>query len=362
MDFAQGRITTLHDLSGTTPSVPVDDGAVVVPIAAESTAVATPDHVFEALAEVDPAEVVVPLRGPQSVAVGVQEWVRRYDPSVTVLWCNAPEVEQLLSERDLGGRAGKGRDVWLGVGVAADRADHVVVHDADATTYDETVVRRLLAPLADGDHEFVKGYYARVEGGRLYGRLARLFVAPLLHALEDHHDDAVIDYLSAFRYPLAGEFALTSRVARQFRAYPTWGLEIGTLGEAYARVGVRRSAQVDLGVYRHDHKPVSGHDGLLAMSDRVGEALLRTVEEAGVDVDYRATKSAYRDAADRLIDQYAADAAFNGLAYDPAAERDQADQYASSVRPPETDDRLPAWTDLDVSPVEVERAAGVSPD
>ncbi|PSQ59952.1 glycosyl transferase family 2 [Halobacteriales archaeon SW_7_71_33] len=361
MDFAQDRVTTLHDLSGATPSAPVDESVVVVPIAAESTAAATPDHVFEALARVDPAGVVVPFRGPRSVAAALREWVNGYDLSVMVLWCNAPAVERTLAAHDLDGRPGKGRDVWLGLGVAGDRAEYVAVHDADATSYDETVVPRLLAPLET--HEFVKGYYARVEDGRLYGRLARLFVAPLLRALDDRHDAAVVDYLSAFRYPLAGEFALTGRMARQFRACRNWGLEIGTLGEAFARVGARRSAQVDLGVYRHDHKPVSGHDGLLAMSDRVGEALLRTVEEAGVDVDYRRTKAAYREAADRLIDQYAADAAFNGLSYDPTAEREQADQYASSVRPPETetgpesDDRLPAWVDVDLSPATVVEAA-----
>jgi glucosyl-3-phosphoglycerate synthase len=81
----------------------------------------------------------------------------------------------------------------------------------------------------------------------------------------------------------------------------------------------------------------------MAMSDRVGEALLRTVGEAGVDVDYRATKSAYRDAADRLIDRYAADAAFDGLAYDPAAERDRGDQYVQ--RPAAGDGRPPPGVD-----------------
>jgi len=358
MDYRQGRVTTLHDLTGTTPDAPVEESAVVVPIAGDSHAAVTPAHIFETLATVDPGEVIVPLRAPRAVATSFREWLADFDLSTTVLWCDSPAIADLLAAEGLDGTTGKGRDVWLGVGVAADRADYVAVHDADATTYSAAHVPRLLAPLAD-DYGFVKGYYARVEDGRLYGRLARLFVAPLLRALSERSDHPLVDYLSAFRYPLAGEFAFTADAARQVRAQRAWGLEIGVLGEAYRTVGVERSAQVDLGVHEHDHRPVRGDTGLSSMSEQVGAALFRALEEAGVETAYETLASDYRDAGDRLVEQYATEAAFNGLEFDPDAEREQVRAYESGIGPPGEDTRLPAWTDSSLSPSAVVDAARV---
>ncbi|WP_135302468.1 glycosyltransferase family protein [Haloarcula amylovorans] len=356
MDYAQERITTLHDLTDPTPDAPVGESAVVVPIAGETEAAVTPGHVFETLAAVGPSEVVVPLRAPRETALAFREWAAAFDVAVTVLWCGSPLLSTLLDEHGLDGGTGKGRDVWLGLGVAAARAEYVVVHDADATTYAEKHVPRLLAPLTM-DHEFVKGYYARVEDGQLYGRLARLFVAPLLRVLADRHADPLLGYLSAFRYPLAGEFAVTADAAKQVRAQRAWGLELGLLGEAYDVAGETGTAQVDLGIHRHDHRPVGGRGGLSTMATEVGEALFRALEDGGVAPDYETLPEAYRTAANRYVEQYAADAAFNGLDYDPEGERAQIAEYAESVRSPGSDDRLPAWTDTGLTPSAVVEAS-----
>lgn len=349
MDYAQERIATLHDLTDPTPEAPLGESAVVVPIAGDRPGTVMPDRLFEILAAVGPAEVVIPLRAPAGVVAAFREWVRSFDLSVTVLWCNADAVEAALAEHDLGGEHGKGRDVWLGLGVAARQADYVAVHDADATTYSRSHVPRLLAPLGMG-YGFVKGYYARVENGQLYGRLTRLFVAPLVRALEERHDDPIVRYLSAFRYPLSGEFSLAADVATQIRIQRRWGLEIGLLGEAFAAVGSDRTAQVDLGVHRHDHHPVEGDYGLSGMAEQVGAALFRALDDHGVDVDYASIEEAYRTAAAELVDQYAADAAFNGLTYDAGAEREQSRMYASGIHPPGPDTRLPSWNETALSP------------
>jgi glucosyl-3-phosphoglycerate synthase len=356
MDYAQEQIATLHDLTDPTPDVPLADSAVVVPIRGDSTAAVTPTAVFETLAAVGPGEVVVPLRAPAAVAAAFREWVADRSLPVTVLWCGADAVDRVLADHGLDGESGKGRDVWLGLGVAAARAEYVAFHDADATTYDASWVPRLLAPLA-GEFEFVKGYYARVEDGRLYGRLARLFVAPLLRALGARHDDPFLGYLSAFRYPLAGEAALTARAARQVRAQRAWGLELGLLGETYEVAGPSRTAQVDLGVHRHDHRPVGGSSGLSSMADQVGAALFRALQDHGIVPDHDGLSDAYREHASVLVDQYAADAGFNGLDYDAAAEREQVEQYAASVRAPGPDTRLPAWRDTELDPASVVAAS-----
>jgi len=352
MDYLQERITTLHNLTDAVPAMPPGDSAVVVPIAGESEAAVTPTHVFEALETVGPSAVVVPLRGPRDVAVAFDRWAADLALDVTTLWCNAPAIAPLLADHGLDGAMGKGRDVWLGLGLATSRADYVAVHDADASTYSPTHVPRLLAGL-DMGYEFVKGYYARVEDGQLYGRLARLFVAPLLRALSTAHDDPLLAYLSAFRYPLAGEFAVTAEAARSIRAQRAWGLEIGMLGEAYDVVGETATAQVDLGMHRHDHRPVGGRGGLSTMAQEVGEALFRVLEDHGLQPDYERLPDAYRDAADTLVRQYGADAAVNGLSYDHDAERSQVQSYAESIRAPGPDDRLPAWTGTTLSPTSV---------
>jgi len=93
------------------------------------------------------------------------------------------------------------------------------------------------------------------------------------------------------------------------------------------------------------------------MSRAVGAATLRAVADAGVDVDYDTLPTRYREVADRMTRQYATDAAFNGLDYDRAAEREQVATYAEAIAKPTPDTRLPAWNDAPLTPEEVADAA-----
>ncbi len=353
MDYAQERVATLHGLrEGSVPDAPTDRAAVVVPMTDREYGRLAAERVLSRLERVDPARVVVPVRAPADRVGGFREWLSGFDLSLSVLWCNGPRVTELVADAGLGGAddGGKGRDVWLALGLALEGdEEYVVVHDADARSYDESYVPRLLFPLARG-YDFSKGYYVRVEDGRLYGRLFRLFYAPLVRALADAHDAPILDYLDAFRYALAGEFAATRELARTLRVERSWGLEVGTLGDAFDRAGFDGSAQVDLGTYEHEHRAVGGPSGLSTMAEAVGAALLRTASTRGVAPDYDALPDRYRRVARGFVDRYAADAAFNGLKVDADAERDQVDEYADAVRPPGPDDRLPAWRDAPLDP------------
>jgi glucosyl-3-phosphoglycerate synthase len=349
MEYVQERVTTLHDYGDANPVAPTERAAVVVPMTEREYAGLAPERTLSALEAVDPGTVVVPLSASPEHVGDFHEWLASFDLDVELVWCSNPEVEAVLDDHGLGGPAGKGRDVWLALGHASDVAAFVVCHDADAKTYSARHVPKLLAPLA-GEYAFTKGYYARVENDQLYGRLFRLFVRPLVRALDDVTDHAFVDYLDAFRYALAGEFAMTSDLAREIRAQREFGLEIGTLADAYVHAGFDGSAQVDLGRHEHDHRAVSGPTGLSDMSDQVGRALFNALADHDVPVDYDALREAYRATADALVDQYAADAAFNDFAYDAHDERDQVEAYAPAVRAPERDDRLPAWRDVDLHP------------
>jgi glucosyl-3-phosphoglycerate synthase len=347
MEYVQERVTTLHDYGDANPAAPVERAAVVVPMTEREYAGLAPERTLSALETVDPAKVVVPLSASPEHVEDFHGWLDSFDLDVDLLWCSCEAVEAVLADHGLGGTAGKGRDVWLALGHAAEVAEFVVCHDADAKTYSDRHVPKLLAPLG-GEYAFSKGYYARVENDQLYGRLFRLFVRPLVRALDDATDHAFVDYVNAFRYALAGEFAMTSDLAREVRAQRAFGLEIGTLADAYEHAGFERSAQVDLGRHEHDHRAVSGPTGLSDMSEQVGRALFNALADHDVPVDYDALRESYQDAANVLVDQYEVDASFNDFAFEASGEREQVGAYAPAVRAPDRDDRLPAWRNVDV--------------
>jgi glucosyl-3-phosphoglycerate synthase len=361
MEYVQERIATLHDFGDAATPAALGDGAlaqtaVVVPMTDREHESPAAARVLSELEALEPAAVFVPVRAPADRIEPFREWLESFALPIRVLWCNAPALERRLAEAGLGGDVGKGLDVWLALGPAAATAEYVVVHDADARNYEADHVRRLLAPLTMG-FEFSKGYYARIEAGQLYGRLFRLFCEPLLRTLSSSHDAPVLDYLEAFRYTLAGEFAMTAALAERLRPPRAWGLEVGTLGDAFDHAGFAGTAQVDLGRHEHDHRAVAGETGLEGMSREVATELLRVLEERGVAPDYETLPARYRDAGEALISQYRADAAFNGLAYDSDDERAQLERYAESIAPPGTDRRLPRWTGAPIAPETVLEAA-----
>jgi glucosyl-3-phosphoglycerate synthase len=359
MEYVQEEITTLHDLRDTTRPVPTDRVAVVVPMTEREYAGLAAERVLSELETLNPGRVIVPLRASAAKVPAFRDWLDGFDLELETVWCDGERLSGLLADAGLGGERGKGRDVWLALGAAlATDAEHVVVHDADTETYSREYVERLLFPLThDGDFEFVKGYYARVEDDGLYGRLFRLFYTPLVRALRAQTADPFLSYLDSFRYALAGEFAATRDVIEQLRVQRQWGLEVGTLSDAYDAVGVAGTAQVDLGSYSHDHRAVSGPTGLSEMSESVGETLLRAVTDHGIDPEYETLADRYRETAGQLVRSYAADAAFNGLPHDRAGELDQIETYADAISKPGADTRLPPWTDAPVTPEEVLRAA-----
>jgi glucosyl-3-phosphoglycerate synthase len=357
MEYVQEGVTTLHDFGGAAPAAPSGRATVVVPLTEREHAAPAADGVLATLESVGPERVVVPLHASPDRVGELAAWLEGFDLPTTVLWCDGPELNRLLAEAGVAGPRGKGRDVWLALGVAGE-SDYVVVHDADAKSYEARHVPKLLFPLAHG-HAFSKGYYTRVEDDRLYGRLFRLFYRPLVEAMAAAPGETadVVEFLGDFRYALAGEFATTGALARRLRVQRGWGLEVGTLGEAYRLVGADGTAQVDLGVHQHDHRAVTGPSGLSGMAEQVAEALFRAVEDNGGDPEYATLEERYRRAAGRLVDAYEADAAFNDLSFDRVDERRQVDAYAGAIDPPGADTRLPAWREVPLDPDAVVDAA-----
>ncbi|MGH9319825.1 MAG: glycosyl transferase [Vicinamibacteria bacterium] len=275
------------------------------------------------------------------------QYFDRYPGRKVVLWSEAPAVQAFLARLEQAGlnvgTPGKGRACWLAMGLllAEERADYFAFLDADIVNFTREMLARLILPALDPivDFDFVKAYYARFSD-RLHGRVTRLFVSPMLAAFTRLIGaDPYIRYLSAFRYPLSGEFAVQREVASRLRLPSDWGLEIVTLFEALRHRAPVRVCQVEIADrYDHKHQELSPHDastGLNRMARDVGTNLLRTLAAAGVVLSEGLLMSlvaAYqREAEDAVADSYAV-AMINGLKYDRHEEEIDVQVFSQSLR------------------------------
>ncbi len=254
---------------------------------------------------------------------------RAFKVPCDVVWCNKPEVVTVFEELkakglDVTQSYGKGKDVWIAMGIASLDLFAFAVHDADIVSYTKMLPTRMLYPLIEPklDFFFSKGYYARInqDTRKLYGRIQRLFINPLLEVLQEKlRYSKFLTYLQSFSYPLAGEIALYCDLATHLRVPSDWGLEIGLLSEVYRNASYGRICQVDLGFYDHRHKEIS-HDGLLKTAEDTLITLLRTLTETeNVDISESFLTSlqvSYRRLAQDKIRQYHADATCNKLVFD----------------------------------------------
>jgi len=269
-----------------------------------------------------------------------------YTP-VTFLWVDSPRIQalfRLLEERNLAaGDDGKGRSCWLSYGtiLASRDCDVIALHDCDIVNYDRQLLARLCYPVAHPNlgFEFCKGFYSRVTD-RMHGRVTRLFVTPLVRALQSLAPTApFLQFLDSFRYPLAGEFAMDANLARVNRIPGDWGLEVGVLAEVYRSCAVARVCQVDLADnYEHKHQPLSQEDsgkGLRRMAADIAKSLFRTMAAEGLVFSsdhFRSLEVRYVRMAQDTIARYYADAMLNGLKFDRHGEEIAVAAFARSLR------------------------------
>ena len=241
------------------------------------------------------------------------------------------------------GPPGKGRNVWLCLGyvLASEQARMVALHDCDILTYDREFLARLCYPVAHPalGFDFCKGYYARLTD-RLNGRVMRLFITPLLRALESIlglHPFLV--YLDTFRYPLAGEMALDTDLVRRVRIPHDWALEIGMLAEIFRNTAPRAICQAELcNNYDHKHQELSPRDpekGLNKMACDIVKTFFRRMAAEGIRLDaglFDTLLSAYGRQAEDTLRCYAADAAANGLKYPRHEEESAVATFVRSIR------------------------------
>jgi len=266
---------------------------------------------------------------------------------VSFVWNDGPRVQKLyqrLGEEGLKvDNDGKGRSFWIASGylLASGDCEVIATHDCDITTYNRELLARLCYPLIHPrlQFDFAKGFYARISH-EMNGRVTRLFVGPLLRALRQICGPLpILTYLESFRYPLAGEFAMTASLARATRLPSDWGLEIGVLSEVFRQAPLARVCQTELcSRYDHKHHAVGAAQpgtGLVKMSMDIAHACLRTLAAHGVTftaAQVAEVLGCYASTAHDLIGRYQADAAINGLSFDRDREEGTVRAFADAWR------------------------------
>ena len=286
-------------------------------------------------------------RADQAQYLDAIKYFSRLPQKHRILWNDGPRlmaVDAKLRELGLAPRElGKGRNVWymLGYVLAAGEVESVALHDCDIVTYTRDLLARLIYPVANPsfNYAFCKGYYARVGGSSLGGRVSRLFVTPLLRSLTKVCGySEFLNYMDSFRYPLAGEFSMRAYVIDDLLIPSDWGLEIGVLSEMNRNYATNRICQVDIAdVYDHKHQKLSQDDpgaGLSKMSTDIAKALFRKLATKGevfTSEKFRTLKATYYRVALDFIDTYRNDAVMNGLDYDRHAEEEAVELFARNI-------------------------------
>jgi len=358
-DFHQnGAVTTLHDLGGGNRAALeglLAEAALdykmglVLPVTASDLRAEPFARIVESLRGVNYIDQICVVLGQAPAEqdyLDAQKLVSPLGPRARVLWSSGPVVQAVYRElTEAGfplGVPGKGRSVWTAFGylMADPRLKAFVLHDCDIVDYDRILLARLCLPMAHPnlDFEFTKAFYHR-SSDRMYGRVARLLVSPLLQSLISVlGSDPFLLFLESFRYPLSGEFAISSALARSNRIPGDWGLEIGTLAEVFRNTAAKRVCQVDLGItYDHKHQDLSLADpgrGLMKMAADIVGTVFRTLASRGQVIDatlVSTLRAAYLRCAQDRIRQYHADAVVNGLVYDRQAEEQIVDGFARQM-------------------------------
>ncbi|WP_019557523.1 glycosyltransferase family protein [Thiomicrorhabdus arctica] len=272
--------------------------------------------------------------------------------SIKVIWNDGPRMKaihkKLVAERIAPEAPGKGRNVWYMIGyvLGSNKVEAVALHDCDITTYDRSLLAKLIYPVANPqfNYAFAKGFYTRISNNTMNGRVTRLLVTPLIRALKTtvgiHNEKAseFLNHMDSYRYPLAGEFAFRTGVISDLRIPSDWGLEIGVLSEMKRNISSNRICQVDIAdIYDHKHQELSADDaqtGLSKMSIDISKAFFRKLAAEGVvfsQESFRTVKASYFRIALDLIESYRNDAIMNGLTLDVHKEETAVELFAENI-------------------------------
>lgn len=264
------------------------------------------------------------------------------DKPFRLIWNDGPAALAFRAKLEQSGgppvQQGKGNNVWTGILwlLASGFKGIVVGHDTDISSYGRELLVKLAYPLVHPSmpYRFAKGYYGRVSG-RLYGRVTRLLVFPLIQAFIDEIGARpLLQHLESFRYPLAGEFAGDIETLGNFSLPSGWGLEIAMLCDSHRHLQPSEMCQVDIGSnFEHRHRRLDDDQvvdarpdaGLMAAATEVARCLfvelLREADTGDATALLKAVCDRYKTKATEWVGRYEHVALLNGLEFHRAEEQ-----------------------------------------
>jgi glucosyl-3-phosphoglycerate synthase len=358
-DFYQnGTVTTLHNLAQREPADMAAElltfskkrplGLILPSLFSELEGKALPDIINKIKDVKYLSEIVIGLdRADLDQYKHALSFFGQLPQHHKVLWNDGPRLQAIDAKLQALGLApkelGKGRNVWYCMGyiLSSGKAESIALHDCDILTYERELLDRLLYPVANPmfNYEFAKGFYARVAGGKINGRVSRLLVTPLIKALKKTvgHCD-YLEYMDSFLYPLAGEFSFRRDLLSDIRIPSDWGLEIGVLSEMYRNYSPNRICQVDIAAtYDHKHQDLSldnSDGGLSKMSIDISKSFIRKLATQGETFTaekFRTLKATYYRIALDYVETYRNDAMMNGLTLDIHNEEKAVEMFAQNI-------------------------------
>jgi len=278
--FQHGEITTLHrlgkvnleklehELTEYAPKRPI---AAVFPCLYSDLKSEALNLIVEELKNISYIKELVVALGPaeKNEFKYAKKFWSQLPQKTTIIWNTGERILDIYDTiRSSGlyiGDIGKGRFIWTAYGyiLSQEEIQIIVHHDCDILTYSREMLARLCYPLVNPNftYRFCKGYYSSVTD-RLHGRATRLLITPLITALiKIFGCYPILSFLGSFRYLLASEFAIDTRLARVNRLPSDWSLEIGILTEVYHNISIKNVCQVDITEeYEHKHQVLSPDD------------------------------------------------------------------------------------------------------
>lgn len=371
-DFAQnGAVCTLQQLNDTHLQTIATDW---LPAAAASLPVTlilpchAPDLASPALLTICRAlssvgwldEVLIPINGLARDQLGTTQrfFSKNLQAKNTLLLTDHPANTRILAaaarlpESDL--PQGKGLNVWASIGLlcAREKPGIFALQDCDVISFSAQTLARLCFAAVDPElrFNFAKMYYSRATD-RLYGRVSRLFLAPLLHALirvAGHHP--LLDFLLSFRYPLSGECALRAPLAAKLPMNTGWALEIGMLSDVFRELNPTEICQVDGGSgYDHKHQPAAGN--LTRMCSEIASSLLHHLATEGCEITpsfLQSVSRAFLRESDEAVRRSTALSRMNGLPEVGSEEKALSETFARCIPNalPKKPTPLPPWNSV----------------
>jgi glucosyl-3-phosphoglycerate synthase len=290
------------------------------------------------------SQVVLSVNGMDAAGLKLAQAMCRKklgDKPFRILWNDGPASLDLRARLQQAGcapvQSGKGSNVWTGLLwlLASGFKGIVIGHDTDISSYGRELLVKLAYPLVHPSmpYRFAKGYYARVSG-RLYGRVTRLLVFPLIRAfIEELGATPLLQHLESFRYPLAGEFAGDIETLGNFSLPSGWGLEIAMLCDAHRHLKPAEMCQVDIGSnFEHRHRRLDDDQvvdarpdaGLMMAATEVARCLfveiIREAAPRAANSLLRQVCDRYRSNATEWVQRYEHVAQLNGLEFHRAEE------------------------------------------